>query len=77
LQGKKAGTKLFQAVIEGKQRKRYACGIYLTALCFPDIATHSQDQDKEHNDAKDPDKNGIPKGYVKRNMTDRSVIFKQ
>jgi len=49
----------------------------LTALCFPDTTTHSQDQNKEHNNTKDPDENSIPKGYVQRNMTDRSIIFKQ
>jgi hypothetical protein len=38
---------------------------------------NSQDQNKEHNEAKDPNKDGIPKGYVQRNMTDRPIIFKQ
>jgi hypothetical protein len=47
----------------------------LTALCSPNITTYSEDQNKEHNNAKDPDKDSIPKGYVQRNMTDRPKIF--
>ncbi len=39
--------------------------------------THSEDQNKEQNDAKDPDKDSIPKGYVQRNMTDRPIIRRQ
>jgi hypothetical protein len=49
----------------------------LTALRFLDTTTHRKDQNKENNDAKDPDENSIPKGYVQRNMTDRPIIFKQ
>jgi len=48
---------------------------YLTVLCYPNTMTHSEDQNTEHNDAKDPDKDSIPKGYVQRNMTDRPKIF--
>ncbi|WP_268989398.1 hypothetical protein [Methanosarcina barkeri] len=39
--------------------------------------THSEDQNKEQNNAKDPDKNNIPKSYVQRNMADRPKIFKR
>lgn len=39
--------------------------------------THNKNQNKENNDAKDPDENGIPKGYVQGNVTDRPVILKQ
>lgn len=49
----------------------------LTVLCHPNTMTHSEDQNKEQNDAKDPDKNSIPKGYVQRNITNRSVIRRQ
>jgi len=39
--------------------------------------THSEDQNKEQNNAKDPDKNSIPKSYIQRNTTDRPKIFKR
>ncbi|WP_292391427.1 hypothetical protein [Methanosarcina sp. UBA5] len=39
--------------------------------------THREDQNKEQNNAKDPDKNSIPKGYVQRNITNRPIIRRQ
>jgi hypothetical protein len=39
--------------------------------------THSEDQNKEQNEAKDPDKNSIPKGYIQRNITNRPIIWRQ
>ncbi len=50
---------------------------YLTVLCHPNTMTHSEYQNKKQNDAKDPDKNSIPKGYVQRNMTNRPIIWRQ
>lgn len=50
---------------------------YLTSLRYPNTTTHSEDQNKEQKDAKDPDKNSIPKGYVQRNMTNRPIIWRQ
>lgn len=44
---------------------------------YPNTMTHSEDQNKKQNDAKDPDKNSIPKGYVQRNMTNRPIIWRQ
>ncbi len=43
---------------------------------YPNTMAHSEDQNKKQNDAKDPDKNSIPKGYVQRNMTNRPIIWR-
>jgi hypothetical protein len=48
----------------------------LTVLCHPNTMAHSEDQNKKQNDAKDPDENSIPKGYVQRNMTNRPIIWR-
>lgn len=48
---------------------------YLTVR-YPNTMTHSEDQNEKQNDAKDPDKNSIPKGYVQRNMTNRPIIWR-
>jgi len=46
-------------------------------LRTPNTTTHREDQNKEHDETKDPDENSVPKGYIQRNMTYRSIIFKQ
>ena len=51
--------------------------MHLAVLCYPNTMTHSKDQNKEHNKAKDPDENCIPKGYVQRNITSRPIIRRQ
>jgi len=39
--------------------------------------THSEYQKIEHNEANDPDEDGRPESHIRRNVTNRSKVFKQ